>query len=332
MIFRNFLWFCAGGHRSILEKFKALHNIYAGIGAFVFFTSLFAFISSFYALQYIFSELYLIIPISILWGLFIFNLDRYLVSSMDLSKIRKIYLAIPRIIIALFLAILISKPLELKFFEYEIDKYLLEQRIDELNEQKQKFINSPNGLADAQIKLSQIEEQIKKGNEKSESLKNEYVIESDGSGGTGKLGIGPIFKEKKRVSDEYESIWNEKRNILESERNDLREKIALKETELENETAESKKIINTEMGLLERIQALSDLEAQYSTIRNTGLLLIFLFIFIETSPILFKLMQENTPYKEELLFMLENDILHFQRKREKLLSSTQSDGPELVNY
>ena len=62
----------------------------------------------------------------ILWGLMIFNLDRYIVSSIKKtgSFWNQFFMAVPRLILATFLGIVISKPLELKIFEKEVNKQL----------------------------------------------------------------------------------------------------------------------------------------------------------------------------------------------------------------
>jgi uncharacterized PurR-regulated membrane protein YhhQ (DUF165 family) len=57
----------------------------------------------------------------------IFNLDRYIVLSMRKDEVwYKEYLqAIPRIVLAVLIALVISKPLELKIFQKEIATELI---------------------------------------------------------------------------------------------------------------------------------------------------------------------------------------------------------------
>ena len=66
--------------------------------------------------------------IGIIWGLVIFNLDRYLVNSMysdgeSTISMREFKSGLPRIIIAFFLGIVISTPIEMKIFEGKINEY-----------------------------------------------------------------------------------------------------------------------------------------------------------------------------------------------------------------
>ena len=118
---------CSGASISIINICPEFEKIkYVSIGATIFFTSLLAFISSFYGLSQIFDSYLLIFPLAVFWGLIIFNLDRYIVQSLRPgdSKYNNLIISIPRITLAVLVAVIISKPLEVKLFEDEINAYL----------------------------------------------------------------------------------------------------------------------------------------------------------------------------------------------------------------
>jgi len=122
---------CSGADSNILETCsKGEQNKYAGIGATVFFTAIMAFIASSYALYTVFDNMYTAIFFGLIWGLLIFNLDRFIVSTIKkMSSFKSELLqASPRILLAIIIAIVISKPLEMKIFEKEINQVLLEHR------------------------------------------------------------------------------------------------------------------------------------------------------------------------------------------------------------
>jgi hypothetical protein len=79
----RFFWFCSGAHIDTLKKYPIEHNRYVGIGATIFFTALFACLSGGYAMYFVFSGNPLAVVFSalfgIIWGLAIFNMDRYIV-------------------------------------------------------------------------------------------------------------------------------------------------------------------------------------------------------------------------------------------------------------
>src|SRR5215510_11631621 len=84
--FGNFLTWCAGTVPSILRLYPTEKAKFEGIGGAVLTTGILAFFSGFYAIYttlangfygFIASVLF-----AVLWGLAIFNLDRYIVSSL----------------------------------------------------------------------------------------------------------------------------------------------------------------------------------------------------------------------------------------------------------
>lgn len=157
---------CSGANNKILKEvppdyLETEQTKFEGIGGAIFFTSFLAFISCSFALSTIVKDIHIgnwIIPSLIIslsfgfvWALMIFNLDRYIVSSMRKKGNLKgeIIHAIPRILIALLFATVISKPLELEIFRTEIEAQLpnsaneqtlfLKNKIDSLSIYQQKL-------------------------------------------------------------------------------------------------------------------------------------------------------------------------------------------------
>src|ERR1700749_3390993 len=126
----RFFWFCSGAHVETLTKYPIEHNKYVGIGATIFFTALFASLSGGYAMYFVFSGSAFAVGFAILfgliWGTAIFNMDRYIVSSInkDGSTNSQILQASPRILLAIMIGIVISRPIELKIFDKEIREKL----------------------------------------------------------------------------------------------------------------------------------------------------------------------------------------------------------------
>ena len=74
---------CSGADTDILNNSsKAEQTKFAGIGGTVFFTAVMAFIAASYALYTVFDNLYSSIFFGLIWGLLIFNLDRFIVSTI----------------------------------------------------------------------------------------------------------------------------------------------------------------------------------------------------------------------------------------------------------
>ncbi|EAT59691.1 hypothetical protein CferDRAFT_1698 [Chlorobium ferrooxidans DSM 13031] len=136
---QRFFWICSGTPVSVIEKYPTEHSKYIGIGATIFFTAFFAGLSGGYALYFVFAGsafagLWALL-FGLIWGLAIFNLDRYIVSGINKSSkgLKQFYQASPRLIFAVLIALVIARPLELKIFDKEIReqlrlRYLSDQR------------------------------------------------------------------------------------------------------------------------------------------------------------------------------------------------------------
>lgn len=134
----EFLWICAGTDRKVLRQCPTDYAKYAGIGGTILFTALMAMLSGGYALYSVFDNGYTALGFGFFWGLLIFNLDRFIVNTMySDGKVtiswKEFASGLPRIIMAIFLGIVISTPLELKIFEDEISV-----TIDEMKQEKLK--------------------------------------------------------------------------------------------------------------------------------------------------------------------------------------------------
>ena len=123
---KHFFWLCSGANRPLLEKCPTEGSKYVGIGATIFFTGIFAALAGAYALYTVFGNYYVAVIFGLVWGLMIFNLDRYIVSSMrkEGNPAKEFYTALPRIVLALLISLVIAKPLEMKIFEKEIESWL----------------------------------------------------------------------------------------------------------------------------------------------------------------------------------------------------------------
>ena len=202
---KQFFIICSGSDTDILEQCsKGEQNKYAGIGATVFFTALMAFIAGSYALYTVFDNYFAAISFGFIWGLLIFNLDRYIVSTIKKTGnvIDELIQASPRLILAIIIAVVISKPLELKIFEKEINQILLEQKneltLANKNQIAEQF--TPN-IASLENQITDLENDITNKETEVNALYDTYIAEAEGTAGTKLLGKGPVYKEKRDKHD-----------------------------------------------------------------------------------------------------------------------------------
>ena len=289
---------CSGADTDILENSsKAEQTKFAGIGGTVFFTAVMAFIAGSYALYTVFDNYFTALFFGLVWGLLIFNLDRFIVSTIKKSdnKWSEIWQATPRIILAIIIAIVISKPLEIKIFEKEINQVLLKQKNDltlaNKNQIATQFIPE---ITAVQSEINLLKQEINIKETKSNALYETYIAEAEGRKGTKLIGKGPVYKEKR---EKHDAALAE----LQQLKLDNKAKIAKKENQLVNlKTLQTNQVTTTQPiidgfdGLMARINALNELPWLPS------FFIFLLFLAIETSPILAKLIAPKGEYDFKL--------------------------------
>ncbi|WP_289061442.1 DUF4407 domain-containing protein [uncultured Zobellia sp.] len=321
---QQFFILCSGADTSILKTCsKGEQNKYAGIGATVFFTALMAFIASSYALYTVFDNVYTAVFFGLIWGLLIFNLDRFIVSTIKKrdSFGNELLQAAPRLLLAIIIAVVISKPLEMKIFEKEINQVLLEQKNEmTLANKNQLALQYTPTIEKLNADITQLKDEILTKTAETDALYNTYITEAEGTSGTLKLGKGPVYEEKR-----------EKHDAALAELNVLKETNAQKITGIENEISalnaeyadvvkNSQPVIDGFDGLMARINALNELPWWPS------FFIFLLFLAIETSPIIAKLLSPKGTY--DIKLEEEESMVHtwarqkIQQREQILLADT----------
>ena len=261
-------------------------NKYVGIGATVFFTGLLASISGGYALYSVFNSLFPAIAFGIIWGFVIFNLDRFIVSTLRKDDIfwNEFKLVLPRLILAVILAIVISKPLELKIFEKEIAQKVQEKQRLFAIESQRKAEQQFNPIADSLRKeIDYYKNEIAKVATSRDTLYTAFIGEAEGTRGTNKLGKGPVFKEKKMQFDKIEQDLKDKQAQFQPLIDEREKQILALKAQRDTSVAKAQPIISNYDGLMARLDGLSELP------QIPSLFIMLLFICIETAPVLSKL-------------------------------------------
>ncbi|HTF80909.1 MAG TPA: DUF4407 domain-containing protein, partial [Cytophagales bacterium] len=253
------------------------------------------------------------VPIGCFWGMLVFNLDRFIVSTIKKSAQgwAKYKQVVPRLLLAIFLALIISKPLELRIFKQEI-----EEKLHYIGLQKLTMVEKTYAQ-----KISTKRDEIQQLNTKTEHLfalrekyYEDYKCECEGSCGTGAKGVGSecLRKERKyhKADIEYQqaamkhdhdiALIHKEITRLEVEKNNY--KLALQ--------------ASFSQGLMARLNALNELPAAPSWA------IVLLLVCIEITPLLAKLLSPYGPY-DHLLKAIEyeyeiNEIASISQRNQQL--------------
>lgn len=336
----EFLWICAGVNRKVLRQCPTDYSKYAGIGGTILSTAIMAMFSGGYALFSIFSDpnkeiqdgnVYIMTGVfAVFWSLLIFNLDRFMVNTMYSDGTHKITGeelkgGLPRIILAIFLGLVISTPIEMRIFDDKIQAQVVKDQIAE----RKDMDNANKTLAEEIEKLYKSKE---RNNNRVDFATNKWIStreaahrEATGHGLSGKVGIGKYTKQLEETAEKQEKDVNRIRAEINSTNKDIDNRIK----ELRAKQSESDKNIdisvNAMKGFTAKFNALHKVTSPSNSMNLfiARICIMLLFVAIEVIPTLFKMMMTSGPY---------DDLLRAEKHRVRVLSDKRiSDINDDVN-
>lgn len=322
---KKFFLLCSGADSGIVNSCSnGEQNKYAGIGATVFFTAVMAFIAGSYALFTVFDNAYIAVFFGLIWGLLIFNLDRFIVSTIKKrdSFLDEFIQASPRIALAIIIAIVISKPLEIKIFDKEIATVILKEKNEMAMANKKQVAHYFQADVDKnKSEMDSLKSSVNKKEKEVAALYQSYITEAEGTAGTKKMGKGPIYKEKRAA---YDVAVKQLDSLKISSAAALREKEAKAKTlqaDTDKKVAQTQPVIDGFDGLMARINALGKLPWLPS------FFIMLLFLAIETSPIIAKLLSPKGEYdiKQEDAEMALKNLIAQNRYQSELQKKTDAE-------
>ncbi|HEY4063642.1 MAG TPA: DUF4407 domain-containing protein [Puia sp.] len=306
------LWKAAGGDRFILEratfadqmKYMCLGGVVTATGIMAALAGGFAFYTIFEpkgsAIDQGFSPGTCILScfFGFFWGLMIFNIDRFIVTSTgkgdgtEAITWQEFKGAIPRILMGAIIAMTISKPVEIRMFKTEIDARLYEEQLKVQKEfEKRTAANFEDRLKNVDDDLTWINAARQELMNRIKKAETDYLDQLNGRTGVAGAGNGPLSKALKAQLDNLEQEMNQfdqthaaELSSIQSKRKDIRK-------EKEKALSENVAVAHGLDGLLERIKLADEIAGW-----GISLFVTLLFLAIELTPIFFKLMLVKTPY------------------------------------
>lgn len=230
------------------------------------------------------------VTFGIIWGLIIFNLDRFIVSSTGkgdgTEEItgKELKGALPRLFMGAIIAMTISKPVEIRMFKTEIDIKLHEKQIEQQQAYKAKTDSVFNTeLSKKDKEIEKTEDELKNKRARYQSLEANYIEEAR------IVTVGPRAQAIKAQMDALNT------DIKELEANPDYLRVKKEKEDIENRRTQalnqSEKYAAGLDGLLERIKISHEISGPV-----ISLFITLLFMAIELTPIFFKLMLIKSPY------------------------------------
>ena len=318
--FNEFLWWLSTAEKELVVDAAADRNRFSIIGLSVLCTWVFATVAWAYFFSTVASDMIVAIIGGLLMGFIILCIDRALIKGINQFNKNRLLPLLFRGLLAVTIGTFMAQPALLYMFRKEIKLQatadnekksiantqlldsLYKKRKTDLSSQKTLLLNA------AESKYQDV----------TKARKN-FLSETDGSGGSGKVGIKDIAIAKR---NEYQKLDNEYQALM----TDNKPKLDLLETALRDIDGKMEKeqqafAQNFNDGFLTQIEALNHLVKDNDALRFRYYLLVVILVLIELMPVIAKIVIPTPVYDEKVVLRetMEKEIAGSNIQKEQAL-------------
>ncbi len=318
--FTELLWWLATAEKELLVDAVVDRNRYKIIGMTVLATWAFATLAWTYFFTTVTGNVWIALPLGFFMGFIILTIDRALIKGINKFNKNRLLPLLFRGLLAVTIGVFMAQPALLYMFKKEIR---LQTSLD--NEKKKMFKKQElDSLYESRkTELILQKELLQKENsakyEDVAAARNNFLAETDGSGGTGKVGIKDIAIAKR---NEYQKLDGEYQQLLAQNQPKIAEADAALKTIRESIKGEEQAFTNYfNDGFLTQIEALNNLIKDNSALKYRYYLLVIILLLIELMPVIAKTLLPAGTYDEkvQLREQMEKDIANSNIRKEQEL-------------
>lgn len=297
--FTQFLWWLSTAEKELIKDCTIDRNRYAITGITVLGTWLFATLAWSYFFSTVVSNVIIAVLLGIFMGLIIMGIDRALIKGITAKNKRKAAPILFRLILALTIGTFMAQPALLYLFNKEIHVQI---SLD--NEQrkiaKQHELDSLYAPSIAQLKQQKnilLQQLSSKYNEVAAS-RNAFIAETDGTGGSGKIGLKDIARAKQNEYAKLDADYTQLNMFIQPKLNSIDGALSVIHQTQEKEMQSFNTLMND--GFLTRIEALHHLIQNNTAAQFRYYLLIIILVLIELMPVIAKSLLPDGTYDEKV--------------------------------
>ncbi len=308
-VFTKFLWWLSTAEERLIKTCEVDRNRYAITGMAVLGTWMFATLAWSYFFYTVVNNGLEAVALGIFMGLIILIIDRALIKGINASNKTKVGPVAFRLVLALTIGTFMAQPALLYLFNKEIKVQTSldneKRRLQKTKELDTLYVAQIMGIT---TQKALFQNQLADKYAEVTAARNAYIAETDGTGGSGKIGLKDIARAKQ---NEYEKLNAEyivlQKNIAPglAGADSTLAAIALAKS---NGQKNFETLLND--GFLTRIEALHNLIKDNSAAQFRYYLLVIILVLIELMPVIAKSLLPNGTYDEKVKLQeeLEREI------------------------
>ena len=321
------LWWLATAEKELIHDCVVDRNRYRIVGLSVMATWLFATLAWAYFFSTAVDSPLLYIPLGLFMGFIILTIDRTLIKGINKSNRNKIMPLLFRGLLAVTIGMFMAQPAVLYLFDKEVR---LQTSLDNEGRKMQKRQELDKLYSGQKATISQQKDQLEKSlaskYEEVNTARTNFLAETDGSGGSGKIGISTIALAKKKEYEKLESDYNTLKQQNQPQVDSLQKQLGGIEDSIKSQQDQFTALLNN--GFLTRIQALQNLVKSNDALAYRYYLIVVILMLIELMPVIAKTLLPAGTYDERVRLQeeLEKEMSKRNITRDQELKEYYNDA------
>ncbi|MBS1733536.1 MAG: DUF4407 domain-containing protein [Bacteroidetes bacterium] len=318
--FTEFLWWLATAEKEIVTDSVIDRNRYRIIGMSVLGTWLFATLAWTYFFSTMISSPMIFCLLGLFMGFIILTIDRALIKGITRFNKRKLIPLLFRGLLAITIGTFMAQPAVLYMFDKEIK---LQSSLD--NEKKKQRKRSEldalykNRKDELIAEKTALQKELTDRYDEVSRARESFIRETDGTGGSGKVGLKEIATAKKNEYLKLDALYQQSLKEIQPKLDSTETALAGMENEKKMAEAAFSQYLND--GFLTRVEALNNILKENSPLQFRYYLIVFILMLIELMPVIAKTLLPSGSYDEKVMLReeMEIDLAHTNMKQEQQL-------------
>lgn len=317
------LWWLATAEKELIKDCVVDRNRYRIIGLSVLATWLFATLAWTYFFSTIADNVFIYTGCGLFMGFVILTIDRALIKGINQFNKRKLSPLLFRGVLALTIGTFMAQPAILYMFDKEIKMQVsLDNEKRKLTKRTELDLLFKNRKEELLKEKAAIQNELNAKYTNVSAAREKFIAETDGSGGSGKVGIKDIALAKRneyqKLDEEYKSLQTQYRQRITA----IEEELAQMENTIQKQEAEFLNYLNT--GFLTRIEAMNNLLKNNGALQFRYYLILILLMLIELMPVIAKTIlpagvyDEKVKQQEQLEKTLVQESMDYEKQMKRL--------------
>jgi hypothetical protein len=314
----RFLWWLSTAEKELLADCVVDRNRYAIIGTTVLATWLFASLAWTYFFATVIDNLAMAIGLGFFLGFIILSIDRALIKGINATNKRKIGPLLFRGVLALTIGTFMAQPALLYIFDKEIKLQTSldneKKRITKRQELDTLFAGQKTALTNEKNSLQQ---QLTTKYSEVAAARNNFIAETDGTGGSGKVGLKNIALAKKAAYDKLDADYQVLDARLQPRLRSIDSSLDAIAKQIKKDETMFEAYLNN--GFLTRIEALNNLIKSNTALQFRYYLIVVILVLIELMPVIAKTMLPSGTYDEKVKWkeLMEQEMVKQNMQKEQ---------------